>query len=462
MRPVAMPLLVTRGTIQVSAYKRSSCALMGNGDILIWGRLLSGDIGHYIIQSPASSISIGGDFLLINNNSQLSFAKQVLNSLSIKVLSSLKIKQMSCGENHGLVLLDNGEVYSLGDGEVGQLGLGAEICSVDSPTKVNVPSQVLSIKCGEFISVAMTQSFIYVWGLINPDSLESVSSIEWEPVAIDCTNSTPFKEFCIGGHELVAQDLNGNFYVWEWNFSRRLRIAHDSFSSLSNIRRMAAGKSMQHLVESILQPEKTVLISCDRECYGNTPLLVSMQLFDQFGPVRYENTDISFVIKRDYIKERDVKSADPSFYPILFEESPSIDTNNFTVKIDGIGDIYLHIFINKLQLKDCPIPIKINPTPQQEELLKQQQEQERLEKERQELLEAKRIAMEEEKRREKAYKEELNSKKKLDTDRRAREALKSHREKRTREKKVKEEEKKRRAEISVGGGFDLNKLKSAR
>ena len=112
MRPVAMPLLVTRGTIQVSAYKRSSCALMGNGDILIWGRLLSGDIGHYIIQSPASSISIGGDFLLINNNSQLSFAKQVLNSLSIKVLSSFNIKQMSCGENHGLVLLDNGEVYS--------------------------------------------------------------------------------------------------------------------------------------------------------------------------------------------------------------------------------------------------------------------------------------------------------------------------------------------------------------
>lgn len=460
-----MPLLVMKKAIQVSAYKRSSCALLGNGDILIWGRLLSGDTGHLIIESPANSISIGGDFLLINFHSTLSIGKSPIstsNTLSISPLSSLNIKSMSCGENHGLILIESGDIYSIGDGEVGQLGLGCDTCKAETPIKVNLPSAVLKIQCGEFISVAMTQSYIYIWGLINPDSLESANCIEWEPVALECNNAVPFKEFCIGGHELVAQDLNGDFYIWEWNYSRRLRTAHESFSSLTNIRRMAAGKSMQHLVEGIIQPEKTVLISCDTECYGNTPFTLSMQLFDQFGPIKYQNPNISLIVKRDFIQDRDIKPTDSSFYPISFQESTSLDTNNYTILINGIGEIYLHIFIHHQQLKESPIRIILNPTPEQEELLQQQQEQERLEKERQELLEAKRIAMEEEKRREKVYKEEQEKKKKLDTDRRAREALKSHRERREQEKKSKEAEKKRRAEIQTGGGFDLNKLKTAR
>ena len=60
-----------------------------------------------------------------------------------------------------------GEVYSWGNNNVGQLGLG-DITNINIPQKLIFREPIMSICCGGYFTIAITNcDTIYVWGKNN-------------------------------------------------------------------------------------------------------------------------------------------------------------------------------------------------------------------------------------------------------------------------------------------------------
>src|SRR5215813_1360112 len=81
-----------------------------------------------------------------------------IKQLNLKRLSTINKAFSSLG-NHSLVITEDGSVFSWGRGNYGQLGHG-NISDFSVPTKISTLSNVVSIACGCYHSMAITGNFI--------------------------------------------------------------------------------------------------------------------------------------------------------------------------------------------------------------------------------------------------------------------------------------------------------------
>ena len=176
-----------------------------------------------------------------------------------------------------------------------------------------------------------------------------------------------------------------------------------------------------------------------------------MQLYDQFGPINYHSPNVSVYFTKEKIKAN--KSVIDFNLNIKETEGLVLEITPKT-----FGKYFLHVLVN-----DCEIPdmrmIEISPC--EDDILNAQAEEEKksketaAEKEKREKIER----IEQEKKKALELQEENLKKKKDETEKRAQDALKSHREKQEKEKEKEEKERKQRLEMKTGGGFDLRKKK---
>lgn len=89
-------------------------------------------------------------------------------------IGDLKVKDMNAGLAHAVLIDTDGNVHVFGYGEKGELGLGPNNthCSIITPNSLSNCSKVL---CHGQVSVAIQGSTVYVWGLVNPESLEGAN-----------------------------------------------------------------------------------------------------------------------------------------------------------------------------------------------------------------------------------------------------------------------------------------------
>jgi hypothetical protein len=92
----------------------------------------------------------------------------------LTVIGGFKAVELAAGLAHGLALDEEGAVYSFGCGGKGELGTGSEVLQASTLTKLAMKN-VSAVMCHGQISAAVSSCFVYVWGLTNPEELESTS-----------------------------------------------------------------------------------------------------------------------------------------------------------------------------------------------------------------------------------------------------------------------------------------------
>lgn len=208
---------------------------------------------------------------------------------------------------------------------------------------------------------------------------------------------------------------------------------------------------MHHLLQSVLIPQMTEIISCPDSVPSNETFAVTLQLYDQFGPINFKLPHITVYFTKD--KNRASKSAIECQVKVNDQLGTRLE-----ITPQGFGKLWLHVLIN-----DCEIPQTafIDIVPSADELVtarmmeEMRAKEESKEKEKQEKL----AKAELEKKKAMDALEEANRRKKEETEKRAQESLKSHRAKQDKEREDKERERKQKLEMKTGGGYDLNKRK---
>ena len=273
--------------------------------------------------------------------------------------------------------------------------------------------------------------------------------MQWTPEAL----SLPSNVKCagIGGHELLVLCEDGMIYVWEWRFSRRFKRSHENYQSVVNIRSIALGRSMHLLLQGVLIPQLTEVLSCPETVNSHTPFNVLIQLFDQFGPISYRSPAIAVYFSREKAKTKTNVAE--------FEmEVRSGDTTELEITVNAYGKYWIHFLVN-----DCEIPkinfIDVLPSPEDLENAKEEETKKGKETEKDREKTEKNLKAEMDKKKALEAQEEANRRKKEETDKRAQEALKSHREKQEKDKDREEKERKQKLELKTGGGYDLKKRK---
>jgi hypothetical protein len=254
----------------------------------------------------------------------------------------------------------------------------------------------------------------------------------------------------IGEHELLVLCEDGKIYVWELRFSKRFKRFQENYSAVHNIRQIAVGRSMHIFIQGVLIPKLTEVLSCPESVPANAPFEVRLQLNDQFGPVVVQTPQISVYFTKEKVKAS--KSAIEFNLRVLQENGTSLEITPI-----GFGKYWLHILVNECEIEIQPV--EIVPSPEELEAAKEFEElkaQEAL-KEKEQALKTSRAEIDKKKAQEQI--EEANRKKKEETEKRAQDALKTHRQRQEKEKEDKEKERKQKLELKTGGGYDLSKKK---
>lgn len=441
-KPLALDFLVGFKVKSISTSRYFSAASLRD-NIKIWGDI------ETTLNIQAKSISCGVRFLLIAMENEVmvwgspSYDTSSASS-DLKKIGSISSVKIASGLAHGLVLDRSNSVYVFGFGEKGELGLGPSLTYSESLVKLDL-SEISNILCHGQISVAISKNIVYVWGLVNPECLESSADIQWAPEGL----ILPSNVTCagIGGHELLAMCEDLKIYIWEWKFSKRFKKMLESYQSVVNIRDICVGRSMHVLLQGVLIGQMTEIVQCPDTANSHEPFIMNIQLFDQFGPVSFKSPNVEIYFGQG--KENTKKS--------LIEFAVSGDSE-LEITPFGFGKFCIHVLVNNCEAKNTK-NIEILPSQadlQSKESLEEKQQKD-LEKER-EKQEKLRKAEEEQKKAAEAL-EESARKKKEETGKRAQEALKSHREKTEHDKEKEEKERKQRLEMKTGGGYDLKKKK---
>jgi len=473
-KPTVIGLLIGRKAHAISAAAELSCALLASGEVAVWGyspRL--GDTHFLILQERVTgAIAAGQDFILASKGNTLCFWGSLHSGDNVLLESPAdgamthfevrgEITSIAAGTAHALIQTFEGDVYVLGSGQTGQLGLGRDTLSVTTPTKVPVRDTIVSLSCGPQLSLALSQDTAFIWGQTDRNShLET----DWTPSYVTLQSDSPLEEVAIGAHELLARDQSGHVFIRELAYAKRIRDPNPHFSSLLDVRKLASGKSMHCVVTSVFLPELCKVAECPEEAVSKEPFMMTIELRDQFGLVSPANTHMHFVYKQEETEsDRRIPYNTISDIPFSSEYKAVPQTKTVVIAMTplGYGQLCLHVYINEGEVMNSPVRIVVRPSPEEMQQAQEEEELRRAEMEARARSQNSARKTEEEKAEAKRLAEEEASKRRSETSKRAQDALKSQRERDAQEKKRQEEERKARLDIKTGGGFDLDKAKSA-
>ncbi|XP_054264750.1 X-linked retinitis pigmentosa GTPase regulator-like [Macrosteles quadrilineatus] len=135
------------------------------------------------------------------------------------------IEQLSAGCLHSAVLNSKGEVFVWGSNSDGQLGLGEDVKSVLTPTRLHLKDSVAKISCGYYHTVLLTEEGqVYVCGegeggklglgVTESVRVPTVVSLDAWPISITA-----------GGNHTFVVAVDGKVYGWGSNLSGQLGLS---------------------------------------------------------------------------------------------------------------------------------------------------------------------------------------------------------------------------------------------
>ncbi|KAJ4836942.1 hypothetical protein Tsubulata_042974 [Turnera subulata] len=166
MEPVQV-LGIEQEIVQISAGYHHSCAVSVDGELYMWGRNSSGQLGprqknrssdvltfffHCCTYSPdeGQALSWGGRRIRLGHGHQSSILGFLKSSSeftprNIKRLEGVKVKKVATGLLHSACIDENGFVYVFGERAVAKLGFG----EVNTAT---IPSMISRLPCAEEVA----------------------------------------------------------------------------------------------------------------------------------------------------------------------------------------------------------------------------------------------------------------------------------------------------------------------
>ena len=187
-----------------------SVALLGNGELMTWGRNNFGQLGlgtaTATYSSPTAVTAISGVAEIVagtghvvarlsngdvytwgrNDNGQLGQGDTVARNTPTQIVSLSNVSQVACGDGYSMALTTGGLVYVWGDNNYAQLGDGGTTDN-PSPMVVSGIANVTQIAAGQRFALALnTSNQILGWGVNQYDQIDSgQSSLVFAPFLID-------------------------------------------------------------------------------------------------------------------------------------------------------------------------------------------------------------------------------------------------------------------------------------
>lgn len=254
----AVPVTVTgiSGAQSLSAGGEFTLALLQDGSIWGWGYNSAGQLCDATFTSPrltpvqAQGISdvvelaAGGSHVLAlkSDGSLVAWGQNGFGSLGIgagppsssavSVPGLNNVVEIAAGHGHSLALKSDGTVWAWGRNNHGQLGLGSVNSYVGTPTVIPSLTDVASIACGYWHSVAVrVDGSVFCWGNNDQGQLGNSSWVGSSvPVQVSGLTNVVSVSSEHSTHNLAVKD-DGTVWGWGANFDGQLGIGTNSFGS---------------------------------------------------------------------------------------------------------------------------------------------------------------------------------------------------------------------------------------
>ncbi|RDX76602.1 Ultraviolet-B receptor UVR8, partial [Mucuna pruriens] len=146
-----------------------SVAISDGGEAFSWGMGVSGRLGHGHESSILGFFKSYSEYTprLIKDLEGIKHSKEMSNATKPSLISELPYsKEVACGGYHTCVLTNSGELYTWGSNENGCLGIGSSDV-IHLPEKVQGPflkSSVSQVSCGWKHTAAISEGRVFTWG----------------------------------------------------------------------------------------------------------------------------------------------------------------------------------------------------------------------------------------------------------------------------------------------------------
>ena len=192
---------------------------------LLWTNVLDiscGDMHSLILYRSGIVMSCGA-----NNYGQLGiFSNEDKSRVPLVILGGINVISISCGRFHSVAVTENG-FYVWGSNTCGQLGLGI-INSHRPPRELCLGGKetIISAKCGAFYTIALTiDGAVYVWGSNSEGQLGLGNNIRQQHTPIKLRWLEPIISICCGSYHSVMVTKSNEIYAWGSNSYGQLGLS---------------------------------------------------------------------------------------------------------------------------------------------------------------------------------------------------------------------------------------------
>ncbi|KAJ4830834.1 hypothetical protein Tsubulata_047256 [Turnera subulata] len=268
MEPVQV-LGIEQEIVQISAGYHHSCAVSVDGELYMWGRNSSGQLGlgkkaENVVHIPTKVQCLGGISIKMvalasehsiavtdegqvlswgggesgrlghgHQSSILGFLKSSseFTPRNIKILEGVKVKKVAAGLLHSACIDENGFAYVFGERAVDKLGFG-EVNTATTPSMISRLPCSEEVACGGYHTCIVTSGGeLYAWGSNENGCLGTGSTDTFhlpERVEGPFLRSAVSKVACGWKHTAAISD--GKLFTWGWGGSHGT-FSDDGFSS---------------------------------------------------------------------------------------------------------------------------------------------------------------------------------------------------------------------------------------
>lgn len=225
----------TTNVKQVAAGRNHSIILKNDGTVWTWGNNPSGQLGNGTYNNMTNTpIQVADltDVVDIASGSLHGLALKKDGTLwtwglvgtryltPVKVEGITDIKEFAGGEQYSIVVKNDGTVWVWGQNFNGQLGLNKGLEPVQTPTKIDTLTNIVSVGTGYTTGYALdAQGRVFAWGhnAFGQAGDGTIDNFKFSPVQV--LNLTDIVEISSGStaKHCLARKKDGTIYAWGRN-----------------------------------------------------------------------------------------------------------------------------------------------------------------------------------------------------------------------------------------------------
>lgn len=207
--PFPMEVAGVTGATQVTAGAADSFAIVAGGQVMAWGQNKYGSLGIGTTTSTHTPTLVDG----------LSGIVQVSSGMPNQTETTFDPPPDTANQHHTLALTGDGEVYAWGANHYRQLGDGSTTDRT-TPVLVQVPGTVVQVVAGGTHSLALNDDGeVYAWGYSNRGQVGTGVQGNFVTVATPTKLDLPANvvEIGAGAIDSFARTASGVVYGWGYN-----------------------------------------------------------------------------------------------------------------------------------------------------------------------------------------------------------------------------------------------------